>query len=190
MKKFLPVFLLLLFSLAGAVAVLAQAEPGQRWLHVRVEKSGEEGESVRINLPLKVALKVLPAIEARELQGGRLKIHEARIHGVDIRSLLEAIKTLDDGEFLTVESEKENVRVAKQAGNLLVKVDDRQGDAERVDVKVPLRVVEALLSGEEDELNLLAAVEALSEHGDDVLVTVESARETVRVWVDSKSSME
>jgi hypothetical protein len=185
MRKLLPGTILLLLA-----ATVALAAPAERWLHVRVEKTGEDGEIVRINLPLRVAEKVLPAIEAHELEGGKLRIHHARIHGVDIRAVLEAVKTMEDGEFLTVESQKENVRVAKQGGYLLVMVDDRGEKAERVDVKIPLRVVEALLSGEEDELNLLAAVQALSEHGDEVLVTVESENETVRVWVDSKNTTE
>ncbi len=185
MRKLLPGTILLLLA-----ATVALAAPADLWLHVRVEKTGEDGEIVRINLPLRVAEKVLPAIEAHELEGGKLRIHEAHIHGVDIRAVLEAVKTLEDGEFLTVESQKENVRVAKQGGYLLVMVDERKEKAEHVDVKIPLRVVEALLSGEEDELNILAAVQALSEHGDDVLVTVESENETVRIWVDSQNTAE
>jgi TusA-related sulfurtransferase len=193
MRKFLPgsmclsvaVFLALAAPLSGLSA------PADRWLHVRVEKTGEEAESVRVNVPLTVAEKILPAIQARELRGGRLKIHHARIHGVDVRALLDAVSSLEDGEFLTVESDsKESVRLAKQGGYLLVKVDERDEKPEKVDIKIPFRVIEALLSGEEDELNLQAAVQALREHGDDVLVTVESPEETVRVWVDSENTAE
>lgn len=119
-----------------------------------------------------------------------LKISQPRIHEVDLHALLEAVRTLDDGEFLTVESKKENVRMVKEGGYLRVKVDNRQGKGEKVDVKIPFPVVEALLSGEADELNLLAAIQTLGTLGDEVLVTVESPEENVRVWVDSKSTME
>lgn len=197
MRKVLPGSLFLLLIAGAALALPAPsraADPaspaGERWLHVRVEKAGEDGESVRVNLPLKVAVKVLPAIRADELHRGRLRIHHARVHGVDLRALLQAVRELEDGEFLTVESDEQNVRVAKKEGYLLVSADESKGEAEKVNVKVPFPIVEALLSGEEDELNLLAAVEALSAHGDDVLVTVESEKEFVRIWVDSQSSME
>jgi hypothetical protein len=187
--------LLLLVAAALALPTASRAaEPasptGQRWLHVRVEKTGEDGESVRVNLPLKVAEKVLPAIRAGELRGGRLRIQHARLHDVDLRALLEAVRELEDGEFLIVQSDEQNVRVAKKEGHLLVNVDEGKGNAEKVNVKVPVPVVEALLSGEEDELNLLAAVQALREHGNNVLVTVESEKELVRIWVDSQSAME
>lgn len=51
-----------------------------------------------------------------------------------------------------------------------------------------MSIVEALLSGAKDELDLAAAIRALSAHGDSILVTVEDGRNTVRVWVDSKNA--
>jgi hypothetical protein len=82
------------------------------------------------------------------------------------------------------------VRVAKAGGYLLVKVQEGKGKSEKVDIKIPFSVVEALLSGEQDELDVLAAVRALSAHGDTELVTVTDKSETVRIWVDSKNSLE
>ena len=189
MRKAVPavVFVVLAAALASLAAQVATTD---RWLHVRVEKTGEKGESVRVNLPLSVAEKVLPAIKSHELEEGRIKFHHPTINGIDLRGLLEAVRALGDGEFVTIEGEAENVRVAKEGGYLIAKVDERRGKAERVDVKIPLRVVEALLSGGPDELNLQAAIQALSAGGDEVLVSVESADETVRVWVDSKSTTE
>jgi hypothetical protein len=71
-----------------------------------------------------------------------------------------------------------------------VKLDERKGKATKADVKVPMSVVEALLSGPGDELNLVAAIRALALHGDTVLVEVKEGTETVRVWVDSKNTSE
>ncbi len=191
MKRALPGLVLALLAVAVILAPLgARAASNDRWLHVRVVKTGERGESVRVNVPLAVAEKVLPAITAHEMEGGRLKIHDAHIEGIDIRAILEAVRTLGDGEFVTVESNDENIRVAKQGGYIIAKVDDRKGKAQRVDVKIPFTVIDALLSGPPDELNILAAVQALGAGGDDVLVTVESDDESVRVWVDSKASAE
>ncbi len=53
-----------------------------------------------------------------------------------------------------------------------------------VDVKVPQAVVEALLSGEGDEIDLAAAIRALAARGEGELVTVDNKDAKVRVWVD------
>ena len=57
----------------------------------------------------------------------------------------------------------------------------------RVEVKVPMKVVEALFSAGKDELDVLAALRALSAHGDTELVSVKDGEQTVRVWLDSKN---
>ena len=56
-----------------------------------------------------------------------------------------------------------------------------------MEIKVPMKVVDALLSAGKDELDILAALKALSAHGDTELVTVKDEENTVRVWVDSKN---
>jgi hypothetical protein len=55
---------------------------------------------------------------------------------------------------------------------------------------VPFTVVDALLSGGKDELDLLAAVRTLGTIGDTVLVTVNDKDSKVRIWVDSRSTTE
>lgn len=193
MRKLLSGSLFVILLSGLTLAAPARGQAVDRWLHVRVEQAdteGEAGETVRVNLPLKMAEKLLPAIRADQLHQGRLRLRHAHVHGVDLRAVLEAVRELGDGEFLTVQSDDENVRVAKQGGYLLVSVDGQKEEAEKVDIKLPFTVVEALLSGEKDELNVLAAVRALSEHKDTVLVTVESKREMVRVWIDSVPEME
>lgn len=189
-KRFLVAF--------GAVLALASlalgADAQTKWLHVRVEESGDKGETVRINVPLSLAEKVLPAINTKELSAGKVKLKEAKFKDVDVRAILEALRTAPEHEFVTVEGPDQNVRVAKSGGNLLVKVretkDKEKGKAETVDVSVPLTVVDALLSGGTDELDLLAAVRALGTVGDTVLVTVDDQKSKVRIWVDSLSATE
>jgi hypothetical protein len=75
--------------------------------------------------------------------------------------------------------------VARSEGFLLVDVDETRGDRERVEIKVPITVIDALLSGEGDELNLAAAIRALDAHGSQQLITVDDDDSQVRIWVDS-----
>jgi len=192
----------LLFGLAMILVAGSYALAADRWLHVKVEESGVNGETVRINMPLSLAEKVLPVIHTDKLRDGKVKVNSTDIHDLDLRAIVEALRTMPDNEFITVESTHENVRVAKAGGNLLIKVRDshRKGAAkttaetktvaETVDVMIPFPVVEALLSAGKDELDVLAAVRALSAVGDTVLVAVDDEHDRVRIWVDSRNTME
>jgi len=170
-----------------AMGVLLSAPPADRWLHVRVAGGKGEGETIRVNVPLSFAEKVLPAIQVDKLRNGKVKLGQGTMDGVDLRAVLEAVRDTQDGEFVTVEEGGDNVRVAKEKGYLLAKVREGKNTRTKVDVKIPLSVVEALLSGRKDELDLGAGVRALSAHGDVLLVTVNDEDSTVRVWVDSQN---
>jgi hypothetical protein len=195
MKKVLLGLAVIFLTRTGALAA-------DRWVHVKVEESGTQGETVRINLPLSLAEKVLPAIHTEKLCAGKVKVSKGDIHDLDLRAVMEALRTAPDNEFITVESRHDNVRVAKAGGNLLIKVQENKETAdtkaktetktraETVNVTIPLSVVEALLSGAQDELDILAAVRALGAVGDTVLVSVDDQHSKVRIWVDSRNTME
>lgn len=187
----------------------SSASTSERWLHVRVIDTHHKGETVRVNVPLEMAEKVLPAINKDRLRNGKVQINRSDIEGVDLRALLDAVRSSRDGEYVTVQSNEDDVRVAKQAGYMVVHVtekgsksskldkdkdekaaekSDKSYERSRVDVKVPMKVVEALLSAGKDELDVVAALRALSAHGGDTeLVSVKSDDSTVRVWLDSKN---
>jgi hypothetical protein len=178
---------------------------GEQWIHVRVESKEDHGETVRVNVPVEMAAKVLPAIHQENLHDGKVRIDSAHMNDVDLRALLEAVRSSRDGEYVTVQSNENNVRVAKSGGYLYVHVTDKEdggkaaaktgktggkpaaGHETKVEIKVPMKVVDALLSAGKDELDILAALKALSAHGDTELVTVKDEENTVRVWVDSKN---
>jgi hypothetical protein len=164
---------------------------GERWLHVRVVSNDAKGETVRVNVPLELAEKVLPAINKDRLQHGKVKIDNIHANDVDLHALVDAIRTAKDGEYVTVQGTDQEVRVAKQAGHLIVHVRNHEGKAkgkeDQVEVKVPMTVVNALFSAGKDELDLVAALHALAANGDTELVSVKSDENTVHVWLDSKN---
>jgi len=170
-----------------------------QWIHVRVENKDEGGETVRVNVPIDMAVKVLPAIKKDNFQGGKVHLDCAHMNDVDLRALLDAVRTAKDGEYVTVQSNEDDVRVAKSAGYLYIHVTDKKhkngaeakeaknGHESRVEVKVPMKVVDALFSSGKDELDIVAALHALSSNGDMELVSVKDSENTVRVWIDSKN---
>jgi ABC-type oligopeptide transport system substrate-binding subunit len=176
------------YGQAGSASSRQSASSGDRWLHVRVTNVDNKEETVRVNVPLELAEKVLPTIDKDRLQHGRVRVQDIDCHGVDVHALLDAIRTSKDGEFVTVQNRDEDVRVAKQNGYLFVHVFDKKRPKEsRVEVKVPMKVVEALFSGSKDELDLVAGLHALAGQGDTELVTVRDEENSVRVWLDSKN---
>ena len=159
-----------------------------RWLHVRVSNPGKNEETVRVNVPLELAEKVLPTINKDRLHSGKVRFDDVDCHGVDLKALVDAVRTSKDGEFVTVQSKDSDVRVAKQNGYLLVHVFEKNRPKHsQVEVKVPMKVVDALFSAGKDELDLVAALHALSAQGDTELVSVKDEENTVRVWLDSKN---
>jgi hypothetical protein len=184
--KRLAILVALILATAGVAA--AQTVPSERWLHVRVESSDPRGDLVRVNFPLSLAEKVLPAINHDQLHDGKISFH-GRLEGLDLRALLAAVRESRDGEFVTVQSREGEVRVAKEQGILIVHARDTKGEKDsRVEVRVPMTVVNALVSADGNALDLVAGVRALAAHGDAELVSVKDRRNTVRVWVDSKNT--
>jgi hypothetical protein len=206
-------FLGLTGSLALAACVflpsptLAQtSSKSDQWIHVRVESKEDKGETVRVNVPVDMAVKVLPAINHNQLQGGKVHIDSAHLDDVDLRALLDAVRTAKDGEYVTVQSNEDNVRIAKSAGYLYIHVTENKSakaskksegkesaakiapaTESKVEIKVPMKVVDALFSAGKDQLDIVAALHALSANGDTELVSVKDDENTVRIWIDSKN---
>ena len=163
------------------------SEKGERWLHVRVICTDGKGDTVRVNVPLELAEKVLPAVNHDRLHNGKVKIDNSDINDVDLRTIMEEVRSAKDGEYVTVQGNDNDVRVAKEGNHLIVHVVDKGSKKSQVEVKVPMKVVEALLSAGKDELDLVAALHALGSQGDVELVSVKDSENTVKVWLDSKN---
>jgi hypothetical protein len=195
--------------LAGAAiaqdTTTSSSGKSEQWIHVRVESKEDHGETVRVNVPVEMAAKVIPAINKNNLHDGKVHIDSMHTHDVDLRAILEAVRSSRDGEYVTVQGNDNDVRVAKSAGYLYIHVTDKSDSKKaaakdgktgtkagaahesKVEIKVPMKVVDALFSAGKDELDIVAALKALSAHGDTELVTVKNDENTVRVWVDSKN---
>jgi hypothetical protein len=164
------------------------SEKGERWLHVRVICTDGKGDTVRVNVPLELAEKVLPAVNHDRLHNGKVRIDSSDINDVDLRAVMEAVRSAKDGEYVTVQGNDNDVRVAKEGSHLMIHVVDKSGPKKsQVEVKVPMKVAEALLSAGKDELDLVAALHALGAQGDVELVSVKDSENTVKVWLDSKN---
>jgi hypothetical protein len=166
----------------------AASAKSDRWLHIRVDNKESKGEVVRVNVPIDMAEKILPAINKDRLRHGKVHIDSGKFNDIDVRAILDAVRTAKDGEYVTVQSNENDVRVAKNGGMLFVNVTDKS-DAKhsKVEVKIPMKVIDALFSAGKDEVDVVAALHALAAHGDTELVSVKGDDNDVRVWMDAKN---
>jgi transcriptional regulator of met regulon len=178
-------------ALAAAMPVPAiGAGTEGRWLHVRVLDRSERVEKVRINLPLTMLETMASSMQAEHVKNGRVQMGDSGLTPDQLRAMWQSLRSSGDMEFVTIESDDETVRVARSGNYMLAKIEgSRDGDGSRgkVDVKVPLKVVDALLDAPEGELNFKGALQMLADYDDGDLVTIHDGTSDVRVWIDDRS---
>ena len=162
-----------------------EAQSGSPWLHVRVEEPQRQSR-VHVNLPLPVVEAALKAAPETIASHGKIRLgpHGGHISLSDFRKMWAELKASGDVDLVTVEEKDQNVKVARKGDLVQIKVD-RQGK-EEVHVEVPVALVDALLAGEGEELNVKAALEELRKRRGDI-VRVNDANSKVRVWIDEKN---
>ncbi len=158
----------------------------ERWFHVTVTEGGD-GANVTVNLPLtliETALKLVPQEVNEEMH---VEFSEAGIELEDLREFWREMRDTEDAVFVTVESDDQTVKVAKEGDFLIARTTERSEGGAQVDVRFPFAVLEALFSEDSEELDLAGAIRALAEYTDGDIVTVHDGDTKVRVWVDSQN---
>lgn len=174
-----------ILSIGFILLVLITGLASAQWLHVRVEEEGKQ-ERVRLNLPLKLVEAVVPVLQKQAFPTHGLQVGGQDLSVEELREIWNSIKSQGDYEMVAVEEGDTRVRVSIEGDYLYVISDE--SSATTVNVRVPVEVVDALLSGEGQELNIAAALRALSTVEDGDLVSVRDRETTVRVWIDQQSS--
>ena len=147
---------------------------------------GDEGADfdANINLPLSAVEPLLSLVPHGALSDRLLDLAGDEVKVGAMRDLWRAIAGVGEAEFVTVDGEDETVRIARTGGQINVRVEECDEDGgETVDIRIPVAVVDALLSGDGETLNVHAAVEQLGELRGDI-VRVNGGEHQVRVWID------
>ena len=194
----------------GLHAAQAGQDP-QPWIHL--DMTGEQANmNLNLPLAaIEAALALAP--EAIVDSEGQLQLGGQReIPVVAIREVWNQMRGAGDIEFANIQDGRQSIRVAREGDTILVNVtgqdgdgaehegdadeDDaehRDGDHEHaehdrdaigeVQIRVPVSVVDALLSGTGETLDVRAAIQELSSlRGEMVQVIQPEAR--IRVWID------
>lgn len=178
MQRTKTTILFLAVMLAGAI-VQAQSK---EWLHIKVDDPRKE-ETVRVNIPIALMETLLPMVQENAIRNGKIRIHDKSVSKDELKKLWSSIKQEGDTEYLTIEKPGETVTVSMQGKFFVVQTE--QDSEKSVNIKIPAAVMDAMLSGDGDEIDLMAAAKALRESGVKEIISVKDNDATVRVWIDS-----
>lgn len=185
---------LCLSSALAFVALPLRAQQASPWIHVEVIEQNEKASTVNVNLPLSVAEVALEVAPDKIVEKGRIKLADKGVSVADLRKLWNELRNVGDAQFVTVKEEGQDVSIARRGDKIEIRVRetgsaDNEKKASNVHVDVPVSVVDALLSGEGEELNFRNAVAQLSTQRGDI-VRVRDGESNVRVWIDERSSQQ
>ncbi len=158
-----------------------KAESGP-WIHIEVREAGEDGASVNVNLPISLADVALQMVDEKSGEHPRFRVEDTDITVEEMRELWNEVRKAGDAEFVTVKERDATVSISRKGGDVLVNVDG--DDGEKVRIELPVAVVDALLSGTGEELNIAAAIEEMKDMDKGEIVRVEDGGDTVRIWID------
>lgn len=166
----------------GAVPLQAQTP----WIHIEVDENDTDASHVKVNLPLSVVEIALEAAPEKIVDDGRIRMHhiDEDIDVDDLRRMWSELRSAPDSELVSVQKKEETVSIRRQGDQILIDVDDRE-DRDTAHIQVPVSVVDALFSGEGQELNLKEAISQLKSLRGDI-VRVDDGETKVRIWIDEK----
>ena len=170
---------LLIACLAGSAARASD----DRWIHVRVDDAEDGKGQVDIQVPIGMVTTLLPVLSGKHGHGS-IEIDGGDVDLAELRRYWAAVRTAKDGEYVTVRDADSTVKIAKSGGYFRLTVDETDGGS-RVRMKVPLPLVDALLSGG-DTVDIGAVGSALAKIPRGEILTVDDNESHVRVWIDDE----
>jgi len=186
-SRALVVLALIAVMVSGGVAYAQQDSP---WLHIRVTEEGEDGTKVAVNLPVSL-VQVFADMAEKEIEkelsghGSHMDIdfddHDIQI--ADVRRAWNELRDAGDADFVEVEEGDEYVKISRAGNTILIEFDERGEDGSGR-VEVPVSVVDALLAGEGERLNVRAAIDEMIASASGEIVFIADGDTTVRIWIE------
>lgn len=166
----------LVVALGLAVAPAAHAD---LWLHLRVTESGDHASTVKINLPYSLVERVAPLVDEGKFDDGEIAWNGEEVEIGELRETWQALRSGKSG----VTKDGASWKLDGSGGSETLVIHEK-GDAAGAEVRIPARLVDALLS-DGDRLDFQAAARVIASVGSGELLAVDDDGTRVRMWVDS-----
>jgi len=173
--------IMMVVGFGATVGTQAAQQGPESWIHIEIDREGDD--HVNLNLPLAAIEAALALAPESIVRDGQLQLGQQQVPVAAIRGMWEELRNVGDAEFATIQHEGNDVRIAREGETILVRVSNEDDDGEDVRVEIPVPVVDALLSGEGDMLNVRAAIQELSTMRGEMVRVIE-ANNNIRVWID------
>lgn len=173
--------MMMVVGFGATVGTQAAQQGPESWIHIEIDREGDD--HVNLNLPLAAIEAALALAPESIVRDGQLQLGQQQVPVAVIRGMWQELRSVGDAEFATIQHEGNNVRIAREGETILVRVSSEDDDGEDVRVEIPVPVVDALLSGDGDMLNIRAAIQELSTMRGE-MVRVIAANNNIRVWID------
>jgi hypothetical protein len=119
---------------------------------------------------------------------GHIRIDMGRKHDLDLddmRRIWRELKNAGDTELVSVEEGDETVTVARKGDLVQVRVS-KPSEQEEVHVDVPVNLVDAVLAGTGDTVDVKMVIRELRNRRGDI-VRVNDKDSAVRIWIDESA---
>ena len=173
--------IMMVVGFGATVGTQAAQQGPESWIHIEIDREGDD--HVNLNLPLAAIEAALALAPESIVRDGQLQLGQQQVPVAVIRGMWQELRSVGDAEFATIQHEGNNVGIAREGETILVRVSSEDDDGEDVRVEIPVPVVDALLSGDGDMLNIRAAIQELSTMRGE-MVRVIAANNNIRVWID------
>ena len=173
--------IMMVVGFGATVGTQAAQQGPESWIHIEIDREGDD--HVNLNLPLAAIEAALALAPESIVRDGQLQLGQQQVPVAVIRGMWQELRNVGDAEFATIQHEGNNVRIAREGETILVRVSSEDDDDEDVRVEIPVPVVDALLSGDGDMLNIRAAIQELSTMRGEMVRVIE-ANNNIRVWID------
>ena len=158
-------------------------------LHVEVTNDGDDGENVKMAMPLDLVAAMAGSITTDQSVTEEL-FNEFSDEGFDLRKFWQEVKDGDINEFFKLEVEEAKIRAWRENGMFRLTVDASESDEEfagrehaQVEITIPEDLMDLLVDAD-GAVKPEDLVSTLRSMGPMTLVEVETDQESVRVWLD------
>jgi len=169
-------------AVAGPAAIAKPSSGGDViWLKVEVHDSGSGRANVKVNVPLSLIEVVIDSIDKREFMANLQDEHH-----LDLQKLWREVRNMNGSDFVTVETDEENVRVWKDYDFFRIDVDKIDGKEGRVEVKLPLAIMDYLFESKRRNFDFAELVDQLRGHLPLTLVQMRDEDHSVKIWMEEQ----
>lgn len=166
------------------LAPVVRAEEKAPWIHIRVTEGKDQTSKVNLNLPLSLVDVALDVIKTDAVKDGRIKVEGTTITVAQMRRIWAELKKTGDADFADIQDGDNTIKVAKKNEKLMVTVREGKAGKKTVYAELQQSVVDALLAGDGDTLDLKGAMAMLQTAQRGELVRVDDQDNNVRVWIE------